>query len=212
MATHRRGRARPASDNQVEPMCNRSGPTRGSELVPIPMGCGERVATKWAHPWTTPFGTPPPASQMDRPVKLHRRQIRPMGLLDWLGRRTVIRWVKYRNVDHFEIRWRTPSGRGWRRVDDPDEIFDPSDLDEPMPLTHFLSHAEAMDYYQGQYRLVPIDSQGRMRKSVWRTWFYDGPSLEDERREQERKEREMRRMVKAVEKTIEKLEERHLER
>lgn len=135
-----------------------------------------------------------------------------MGLLDWVGIRAVIRWIKYRNVDHFEIRWRPPSGRGWRRVDDPDEIFDPSDLDEPIPVDDFLSHAKVMGYYQGEYRLVPIDTRGRMRTSVWRTWFYEGPSLEHERREQERKVERQKMVLKKVNETLRKLREREQER
>lgn len=125
-----------------------------------------------------------------------------MSLLDWLGLDRLREWLKYRNVDHFELRWRPPGGRGWRQVEDYDREFDPSNLDQPIPRSHFQTHAEARGYYQGEYRLVPIDEQGRMMESVWQLWFYDGPSLAEERREEERKEqRERELMEHALEET-----------
>lgn len=134
-----------------------------------------------------------------------------MGLLDRLGIRAVLRWLKYRKVDHFELRWRPPNGRGWRRVDDPDEVFDPSDLERPLPLSHFETHAEAMGYYQGEYRLVPINDRGQMEKSVWQTWFWEGPSLEAEKREEERKRQRNMEMLENLEQILDEVKRQRLE-
>lgn len=134
-----------------------------------------------------------------------------MSLLDWLRIPALIRWWKYRNVDHFEFRWREPGGQGWKQVEPRLDDFDPSNLDQPIPLSHFQTHAKSMEYYQGEYRLVPIDEEGRMMESVWQTWFYDGPSLEAEREEERRRrERKLERYQKIEEQLIdikEKLQE-----
>lgn len=134
-----------------------------------------------------------------------------MSLLEWLRIPSLIRWWKYRNVDHFELRWREPGGKGWKQVDDYDQEFDPSDIDAPIPRSHFQTHAEARAYYQGEYRLIPIDEQGRMMNSVWQTWFYDGPSLEAERQAEQRKQERMQELLKEVEELSDRIEERRQE-
>lgn len=159
------------------------------------------MAPPMARPRASPRPTPSGGTQ-----KLRNHQVTCMSLLDWLGTRALLQWFRYRNVDHFEIRCRPPKGRGWRRVDDPDEVFDPSDLDEPIAVTHFLSHAEAMGYYQGEYRLVPIDTAGRMGSSVWQTWFYDGPSLAVERWEEERERARRQELMEVLDATLDELE------
>ncbi|MFB6362184.1 MAG: hypothetical protein ABEH59_12800 [Halobacteriales archaeon] len=134
-----------------------------------------------------------------------------MSLTEWLDIRRLIKWWKYRKVDHFEIRWREPGGRGWKQVEPRLDDFDPSDLDQPIPLSHFHDHASAMEYYQGEYRLVPIDEDGRMMDSVWQTKFWDGPRLEAERREQQRKREEELEHLREIEQDIKEIEKQRLE-
>lgn len=129
-----------------------------------------------------------------------------MSLINRFGIRALFRWIKYRNVDHFELRWREPNGRGWKKVEDYDDVFNPSDIDQPIPMSHFRTHAKARGYYMGEYRLIPIDTRGRMRTSVWQTWFYDGPSIKAERREEQRKQEQWEELLETVKETAEELE------
>lgn len=121
----------------------------------------------------------------------------------------IIYWLRYRSVDHFELRWRPPGGRGWRRVEDDDRLFDPSDLESPIPYEHFHSHAKTQRYYQGEYRLVPINDKGQMGKSVWQEHFYAGPSLEAEQQREREKQEQQREMLREVEEIAEMIREEY---
>lgn len=94
----------------------------------------------------------------------------------------LLRWYRYRNVDHFEIRWRPPGGRGWRQVEPRVQGFTPSDLDEPISADDFRTHASTMGWYDGEYRLIGMRPNNQFGPTLWQEHLANGRAPEDDRR------------------------------